>query len=69
MKIIGGSIGKDIHVAGILNFFALTKSLGWETCYLGPANSISTLISNIKKNNPDIIAISYRLSPETAEEI
>ena len=69
MKIIGGSIGKDIHVAGILNFFALTKSLGWETCYLGPANSISTLISNIKKNNPDIIAISYRLSPETAEEL
>ncbi|NQV17487.1 MAG: methionine synthase [Armatimonadetes bacterium] len=69
MKIIGGAIGKDIHIAGILNFFAMVKSLGWDTCYLGPANSISTLISNIKKINPDIIAISYRLSPETAEEL
>ena len=69
MKIIGGSIGKDIHVAGILNFFALTRSLGWDTLYLGPANSINSFISNIKKINPDIIAISYRLSPETAEEL
>jgi len=44
MKIIGGSLGKDIHVAGILNFFSLTRSLGWDTFYLGPANSISTFI-------------------------
>ena len=69
MKIIGGSIGKDIHVAGILNFFKIAKNTGCETYYLGPANSISTFISNIKETNPDIIAISYRLSPETAEEL
>ncbi len=69
MKIIGGSLGNDIHVAGILNFFDLVKDLGYETYYLGPANSINEFIINIKKLNPDIVAVSYRLSPETAEKL
>jgi len=69
MKIIGGALGKDIHVAGILNFFDIAKELGYETCYLGPANSVEKFIEEIKRTNPDIVAVSYRLSPETAKEL
>jgi methanogenic corrinoid protein MtbC1 len=69
MKIIGGSLDNDIHVAGILNFFALVQDLGYETYYLGPANSANEFIINIKKLNPDIVAVSYRLSLETAEKL
>jgi hypothetical protein len=28
MKIMGGPLGKDIHVAGIINFFDIAKGLG-----------------------------------------
>ena len=69
MKIMGGPLGKDIHVAGIINFFDIAKGLGYETDYLGPANSVEDFIKNITRNKPDIVAISYRLSPETAEEL
>ncbi|MFB0561260.1 MAG: cobalamin-dependent protein [Candidatus Lokiarchaeia archaeon] len=69
MKILGGPLGKDIHVAGILNFFDIAKNLGYETYYLGPSNSVDKFIKEIKKINPDIVAVSYRLSPETAEEL
>ena len=69
MKLMGGPLGKDIHVAGIINFFDIAKGLGYETDYLGPANSVEDFIKNITRNKPDIVAISYRLSPETAEEL
>jgi methylmalonyl-CoA mutase cobalamin-binding subunit len=69
VKIIGGPLGKDIHVAGVLNFLHIVKDLGYETVYLGPANSVEEFIEEIKKHNPDIVAVSYRLSPETAEEL
>lgn len=69
MKIIGGSLGNDIHVAGIINFFNIAMDLGYETYYLGPSNSVKDFIRNIKKINPDVIAVSYRLSPESAEEL
>ena len=69
MKIMGGPLGKDIHVAGIINFFDIAKGLGYETDYLGPANSVEDFIKNITGNKPDIVAISYRLSPETAKEL
>lgn len=69
MKILGGPLGKDVHVAGILNFFDIAKDLGYEIYYLGPANSVEKFIKDIKRINPDIVAISYRLSPETADEL
>jgi len=69
MKIIGGALGNDIHIAGLLNFFDIAKKLGYKIYYLGPANSVKDFIRNIKKINPDVIAVSYRLSPESAKEL
>lgn len=69
MKILGGPLGKDVHVAGILNFFSIAQELGYHTYYLGPASNVEEFIEEIKKENPDIVAVSYRLSPETAEEL
>jgi methanogenic corrinoid protein MtbC1 len=69
MKIIGGPIGKDIHVAGILKFLDIARDLGHDTYYMGPANSVKRFIEDINRINPDIVAVSYRLSPETAEKI
>jgi len=65
-KILGGAIGECIHIAGISHFLDLAGKLGYETIFLGPASSIEKFISAMHEENPDIVAVSYRLTPELA---
>ncbi|MBU7048380.1 MAG: cobalamin B12-binding domain-containing protein [Theionarchaea archaeon] len=67
MRILAASIGSCIHVAGAINFLELAEKLGYETKWLGPAVPVQDLVSQIKEYNPDIIGISYRLTPKNAE--
>lgn len=67
-KILGASIGDCIHVAGILNFLKLCEGK-YETIFLGSAIKIDKLIEEILNHKPDIIALSYRLSPESAKNL
>lgn len=64
-KILGASIGSCIHIAGILNFLNLAGRYGYKTKFLGSACTIDKLKENIDSFNPDIVAVSYRLSPES----
>jgi hypothetical protein len=65
-KILGASIGSCVHVAGIMNFLNIARSLGFETKFSGQAIDIAGLKVQIEKYDPEIIAVSYRLSPESA---
>jgi methanogenic corrinoid protein MtbC1 len=51
-KILGASIGSDVHVAGLLNFLELAKREGYETVNLGAAVPISRVIESIEKEKP-----------------
>lgn len=64
--IVGGALGECVHVAGITNVLRLAESQGWRTVYLGPAVSIDRFLRAIRDHDPDVVAISYRLTPETA---
>ena len=64
-KILGVCIGSCIHVAGVLNFLASAKTEGYETRFSGSAVDIDKLAEEIEEYRPDIVAISYRLSPES----
>lgn len=68
-KILGASLGHCVHVAGILNFLNLAKSHGYEILFLGPAVSLGKLEEAIKRHNPDVIALSYRLTPRVLEKL
>ena len=68
-KIVGASLGKCVHVAGVLSFLNLAEKLGHETTFLGPAVPIETLISAIRELDPNTVAVSYRLTPETGEAV
>ncbi|PIS25928.1 MAG: methionine synthase [bacterium (Candidatus Stahlbacteria) CG08_land_8_20_14_0_20_40_26] len=68
-RILGASIGKCIHVAGILNFLRLAESLGYETEFMGPAIPVKRFVSRIYEVKPDLAAVSYRLTPEAAQEL
>lgn len=67
--VLGASIGNCVHVAGIINFLNIAKTHGYDTIFLGPATGMDILTSKILEIKPDIVAISYRLTPENAFEI
>jgi len=65
-KILGATIGSCVHVAGILNFLNIADKAGFCTGFLGTAVNIKALENEIKAFKPDIVGLSYRLTPESA---
>ncbi|MFX1499227.1 MAG: methionine synthase [Promethearchaeota archaeon] len=63
--ILTACIGQCVHVAGTYNFINIATKLGYECIFLGPAVSISKLINEIQNYEPDIVGLSYRLTPST----
>lgn len=67
--IIGVAIGSCVHVGGLHHFLKLSEAEGYKAISYGPAVAVSRVVKIIREENPDIIAISYRLTPETAAEL
>ena len=65
-KILGASIGNCVHVGGLYHFMKIAEAEGFDIVFLGPAVSIDRLVDEIILNNPEIVAISYRLTSENA---
>ena len=67
--VVAAALGECVHVAGVMNFLRLAESAGWETVFLGPAVSISDVLTAARTNKADLVGVSYRLTPETAERL
>ncbi|MFN4218023.1 MAG: cobalamin-dependent protein [Candidatus Bipolaricaulia bacterium] len=67
--VLAGALGEDAHVAGVASFLRLAEEVGWRTTYLGPAVPIERFLENIRQHNPELVAVSYRLTPETGERL
>lgn len=67
--IVGAAIGSCVHVGGLHHFLKLAEAEGYKTMSCGPAVPVRRLIETLKKENPTIAAISYRLTPEVAAEL
>ena len=67
--ILGCAIGNCVHIGGLNHFLQLAHLEGFQTISLGPAVPLERLFKEIKKYNPDIVAISYRLTPEVGEKL
>jgi methylmalonyl-CoA mutase cobalamin-binding subunit len=68
-KIVAASIGDCVHVAGVTRFLSLAEEQGYETYFTGPATDLETFADAIVARQPDVIAISYRLTPENARTL
>lgn len=64
-KILLAAMGNCVHAAGIYNFSKLAKQENYIVTYLGSSNPIDKIINSIIESNPDIVAISYRLSSDS----
>ncbi len=67
--IVAGALGNCVHVAGVLSFLNLARSVGYETIFLGPATSVAEFADAIEKYRPELVAISYRLTPQVAKAL
>ena len=67
--ILGACLGNCVHVAGIQNFLALAEKRGFTARFLGPAAGVQKVVDEAAAARPDILALSYRLTPETARRV
>lgn len=68
-KAIAGALGNCVHVAGAINFLRLAEMAGIETVFLGPACDADQFVEAIRRHDPEIVGVSYRLSPHVAESL
>ena len=67
--VLGACLGECVHVGGVLGFLNLAETVGYRTAFLGPAVPVGRLVEELSARQPDIAAISYRLTPESAGEL
>ncbi|NMC47771.1 MAG: cobalamin B12-binding domain-containing protein [Chloroflexi bacterium] len=67
--IIAGALGECVHVAGVYNFLRLAEQYGWKTVFLGPAVPTEQFLQAARDEKADLVAVSYRLTPETGERL
>ncbi|MFN2159022.1 MAG: cobalamin-dependent protein [Anaerolineales bacterium] len=67
--VVAAALGECVHVAGVNKFLRLAESAGWQTIFLGPAVPIERVLSQAREHNADMVAVSYRLTPETGERL
>ncbi len=68
-KILGAALGNCVHIAGVFSFLRLAEEAGHSAHFLGPATSIGSIIAASLEWRPDVIAVSYRLTPEVAKTL
>ena len=66
---IAGPLGEDVHVGGVSHFLRLAEEAGYRTLFLGPAVSLPDFIAAIHAERPELVGVSYRLTPETGESL
>lgn len=67
--VVACALGECVHVAGVVNFLRLAEKSGWKTVFLGPAVPIEQAIQAAQDHHADLLAVSYRLTPETGERL
>ena len=68
-RVLVACIGQCVHIAGVYNFMNIADHLGFECTFLGPASSNSIIINEIRRLKPEILGLSYRLTPSTLKPI
>lgn len=67
--VVAGALGECVHVAGVMNFLRLAEAAGWRTVFLGPSVPLDQFLAAVQKEKPDLVGVSYRLTPETGERL
>ena len=66
---LGAAIGDCVHVTGVLNFLAACRRHGYRTEFLGPAVAVERVAEEAAERRPELLALSYRLTPDSADRL
>ena len=67
--VVAAALGECVHVAGISNFLRLAERAGWRTVFLGPAVSVEQVLAAARREEADLVGVSYRLTADTGERL
>ncbi len=67
--LLAGALGECVHVAGVHAVMRMAQQHGWQTVFLGPAVPVTTFVAAIAEHQPALVALSYRLTPQTGEAL
>lgn len=67
--IVAGALGNCVHVAGVVGFLRAAEQLDYRTQFLGAAVNLDEFVEAIGRHDPEIVGISYRLTPEVADRL
>lgn len=68
-RLLATCLGDCVHVAGVRRFLGFAREAGYETRFLGAAQPVERVIEEVRSWNPDILALSYRLTPGSLERL
>lgn len=67
--VVAAALGECVHIAGVVNFLRLAEAAGWRTVFLGPAVPIQEVLGAARREQADLVGVSYRLTPETGARL
>ncbi len=67
--VVAAALGECVHVAGVMNFMRLAEQAGWRTVFLGPAVPVEQVLAAAQREQADLVAVSYRLTPENGARL
>ncbi|MEN6584188.1 MAG: cobalamin-dependent protein [Armatimonadota bacterium] len=67
--IVAGALGNCVHVAGVAGFLSIAEQLGYKTIFLGAAVAADRFVEAIERYRPEIVGISYRLTPDVGKTL
>jgi len=65
-RVLAGCIGDCVHVAGVTRFLDVAAQAGYQTHFTGPATDLESFMDAVTAFDPDVIGVSYRLTPDNA---
>ncbi len=68
-RLLATCLGDCVHVAGVRRFLALADQAGLETRFLGTAQPPEAIVAEVQRWEPDVLALSYRLTPDALERM
>jgi len=65
-RVLAGCVGDCVHVAGVTRFLDVAERAGYRTHFTGPATDLESFMDAVTAFDPDVIGVSYRLTPDNA---
>ena len=67
--VLAAAVGDCVHVAGLYRFARLAEQTGFEVHFMGPAAGVERVVEAVRTRRPDVVGLSYRLTPVAGRKV